>query len=57
MPNAYEAVRELSTKYDIFVATAAMEFPNHFVKNTIGCIRILILFLGQILFFAVIKAS
>jgi 5'-nucleotidase len=28
--NAYEAVLELSKKYEIFVATAAMEFPNSF---------------------------
>ena len=30
MPNAYESVLELSKKYEIFVATAAMEFPNSF---------------------------
>lgn len=30
VPNAPEAVRELSEKYDVFVATAAMEFPNSF---------------------------
>ena len=30
VPHAPEAVRELSEKYDIFVATAAMEFPNSF---------------------------
>jgi 5'-nucleotidase len=30
MPHAIEIVTELSQKYDIFVATAAMEFPNSF---------------------------
>lgn len=30
IPNAQEAVLELSKKYEIFVATAAMEFPNSF---------------------------
>jgi 5'-nucleotidase len=29
-PQAVEVVRALSQKYDIFVATAAMEFPNSF---------------------------
>jgi 5'(3')-deoxyribonucleotidase len=30
IPNAREAVFELNKKYEIFVATAAMEFPNSF---------------------------
>lgn len=30
VPNAQAAVLELSSKYEIFVATAAMEFPNSF---------------------------
>lgn len=30
IPNAREAVLELSKKYEIFVATAALEFPNSF---------------------------
>jgi 5'(3')-deoxyribonucleotidase len=30
IPNAYESVLALSEKYEIFVATAAMEFPNSF---------------------------
>ena len=30
VPNAQETVYELSKKYEIFVATAAMEFPNSF---------------------------
>ena len=33
MPGSQEVIRELQTQYEIFITTAAMEFPNSFVEK------------------------
>jgi 5'-nucleotidase len=33
MPDCVEVIRELQQRYDIFITTAAMQFPNSFIEK------------------------
>jgi 5'(3')-deoxyribonucleotidase len=51
MEGAKEAVKELMKHYDVYIVSAAMEFPHHLRKNMNGCKNISLLYIGKTSFF------